>query len=877
MTLVSGTRLGSYEVLAPIGAGGMGEVYRARDTRLGRDVAIKVLPDAFARDAERLARFEREAQILASLNHSNIAALYGLEEHNGTRYLVLEYVPGETLAENVKRGALGIEEALETCKQIAEALEAAHEKGIVHRDLKPANIKITPEGKVKVLDFGLAKETAVKSAASDLSNSPTLTAYTKAGVILGTAAYMSPEQARGRPVDKRADIWAFGCLLYECLTGRQPFGGDTVTDRMAAIIRSEPDWLLLPSATPPAARRLLRRSLQKDPQRRLHDAGDARMEIEEALAELGLRAAGEVSVPARVPSISTWRSALPWALTALFAIAAAATFWLWKSAPAPPLVRFNVPLPDDAPLALARNRSARPLAVSADGTRIAYEARHGSSTQIYVRTLREFAALPVAGTEGGFGPFFSPDGQWLGFFADGKLKKIPLAGGPPLALADAPSGFGASWGPDDTIVFTPAAFGGLYRVSAGGGAPQLLTTPDVKQGERIHVDPQFLPGGKAVLFTIFSATGYAANRIAAVWLDNREQRVVMQNGAYARYLPGGHLVYMRSQALLAVPFTLKDLRAAGNPVPLVEGIRVFGDTAHFAVSDNGLLVYAPSASASNDYSLVWVERNGKETPVTAARREYEDLHLSPDGRYVALTIEGDETDVWVYEFARESFARLTAGGGNRDPLWTPDGKRLVYNAAKASANLFWRPVDGSAPEERLTTSESAQYPTGWTPDGRLLVFSEFGRGLWILPYDRGAGKPRPLVAETTDHATLSRDGRWLALEAGGQVYVQPFPGPGPKVQVSTEGGYEPLWSPDGRELFYREGAKIMAAQVTISPTLSASRPKPLFEGPYRTTGRDYDITPDGKRFIMIRGEQQSDTKQLHGVLNWFEEVKQKAR
>ncbi len=834
MTLTAGTRLGSYEVLAPIGAGGMGEVYRAKDTRLDRVVAIKVLPEAFAHDPERLSRFQREAKMLAALNHPNIATIYGLEQSNGTSYLVMELVSGETLAERVKRdGAVPIEEALGIAKQIAEALEAAHEKGIIHRDLKPANVKVTPEGKVKVLDFGLAKAFEGEAANDNPSNSPTLSmAATMHGMILGTAAYMSPEQARGKAVDKRTDIWAFGCVLYELLCGRPAFEGENVTEILAAVVKTEPGWSRLPEATPSAIRTLLRRCLRKDKRQRLHDAADVRIEIDDELANPS-------AASGAAPPEKSWQRSIPLSLAApvaaVLVIVAGILAWTLKPAPLSPSqnpahVQFGLP-PGDRLQTVNLN-----VALSADGTALAYIGIHGGVSQVYVRALDAPEAKALSGTEGAFSPFFSPDGQWIGFFAQGKLKKVPVGGGAPLTVCDSAPG-GASWGTDDTIVFSDGTR--LFRVSAAGGQPKILTTPDLAKGEYSHRYPQILPGGKNVLFTALNGFGWDESRIEVLRLDTGERRVLIRGGHTGRFLPSGHLVYYRAGALLAVPFDLARLEVRGDapPVTVADGVlQNTGTTgAAYAVSAAGVLAYIPALGAHQFVQrLVWVDRQGKIEPLAAPAKTYGYVALSPDGQHIAVSITSGTSVLWIYDLTRGSLTQLTSGQGSYiNPLWTPDGRRVVYRSNKAGIwNLYWRPADGSGAEERLTTSNDSDTPYSWSPDGKLLAFGKGNQAIWILPLE-GDRKPQPFL-ETSSFAAspqFSPDGHWLAYiseESGGlQVYVQPYPGPGGKWQVSTAGGNFPQWNPNSRELFYRNGDTTMVVDVTTSPTFSAGKPRVL--------------------------------------------------
>ena len=885
-----GQTLGHYRIEAKLGEGGMGVVYRAVDTHLGRAVAIKVLPQAFARDPERLARFEREAQVLASLNHPNIAAIYGLEQAGDVRYLVLEYVPGSTLA-----GPLPVEEALSVGRQIAEAFEAAHEKGIMHRDLKPANVKVTPEGKVKVLDFGLAKAFAGELPAADASQSPTLSvAPTRAGVILGTAAYMSPEQARGRALDNRTDIWSFGCVLYELLSGKQTFGGETVSDNITAILGREPDWSALPVATPQRIRELLGRSLRKDPSRRLQHIGDARIEIDEALAAPASDSTGVVAAARDRSS----RQAFLWGLPVVASLITGLVVWLLKPTPprpAAPATRTVVALPPTDQLTFGSQPS---VILSQDGKRLVYAASRGGRSQLYFRRMDRFEVTPIAGTEEASGPFFSPDGELIGFFAGGKLKKVSLSGGAPATLCDAPDGRGASWGSDDTIVFTarssPGA--GLSRVSAAGGAPEGLTTPDASKGEMGHRWPEFLPGGKAILFTTWASGNFDDARIGVLLPSTGQRRVLLEGGTCARYVPAspdsigtGHLVYGRAGVLLAAPFDPARLEITGRPFPLVQGLQMstnFTGSAHFSFSHSGTLIYVPGAAQTGGLILMWVDRKGTAAPLRQTHQSYLFPRLSPDGRRVGVQVLEGNHDVWVHELARDTLTRLTFDASfEGNPTWTPDGKRLAFASTRSGpSNLYWKVADGSGGEERLTTSPNLQTPCSFSPDGKWLAFTEIHTGsvrdIWVLPMD-GDRKPRPFLQTPFDEREprFSPDGRFLAYastESGpSQVYVQPFPGPGGKWQISIEGGGEPVWGRNGRQLYYRHSDRMMAVDVTTTASFSAGKPRPLFEGRYMAIPAftSYDVAPDGQRFLMVKEtEPQEAPKQINVVMNWMEEL-----
>ncbi len=910
MPVAIGARLGPYEVLALLGVGGMGEVYRARDTRLNRDVAIKVLPDLFAKDPERLARFQQEAQVLASLNHPHIAHIHELEESGGVCALVMELVEGEDLSQRIARGAIPLDDALPIARQIAEALEAAHEQGIIHRDLKPANVKVRPDGSVKVLDFGLAKalDPPSSSSAAALAMSPTIISpaprrgMTTLGVILGTAAYMSPEQATGRPVDRRSDLWAFGVVVLEMLTGRPVFTGETVSHLLASVLKSEPDWTALPSETPAPIRKLLRRCLEKDRKRRLDSAADARLEIDDALTPIGDESTLGVTTPR-----AAWRRALPWGVAAVLAIAASAATWLLKG-PAPHApVRVAINLPPGQRLA-ALNQPA--LAISPDGTNLVYVAVQGRDgegatnqgqpaiQQLYVRPLNSQETKPISGTEGAVGPFFSADGQWVGFFAGGKLKKVLANGGAAVTLADAPSPGGASWSSRGILALQLRQVGqrGLQQVSQEGGTPQPLTR--LQNGEFIHRWPAFLPGGQALLF-VGSATGatWGNSHIAVEAITEGERRnpsasvtTTLAQGTQPRYAPTGHLLYAQSGTLMAAPFDARRLALTGVAVPALEGVMQFNSSgaAQYSLSSTGTLVYLAGGLVLGQSRLVWVSRNGEEKPLPAVPHNYVFPRLSPDGRRVAVEILEQEEQTWVYDVPRDHLTRLAFEGSvNNVPAWSPDGKRIVFssNRSGVASNVFWALSDGSGGAERLTMSEHVNFPNSFSPDGQLLAYVEVtpetGSDIWVLRMaDRKAQLFLRAPSEETA-PTFSPDGRWLAYssnESGRrEIIVQPYPGPGGKWQISTDGGQEPLWNPKGGELFYRNGNRIMAVQVDVKSGFSASKPRMLFEGPYLPGGGFpfYDVSPDGQRFLMLKPleSQTSGPTQIHVVLNWFEELK----
>ncbi|OGD18691.1 MAG: hypothetical protein A2W03_08860 [Candidatus Aminicenantes bacterium RBG_16_63_16] len=757
----------------------MGVVYKAEDAKLARKVAIKVLPEAFTSDPERLARFEREARVLASLNHPNIAAIYGVEEADGKRFLILELVEGEDLAGRLTRGALTLEDTMEVCRQIAEGLEGAHEKGIMHRDLKPSNVKITTEGKVKILDFGLAKALVEDLTAVDFANSPTITAdMTQPGVILGTAAYMSPEQATGRPVDKRSDIWAFGCILYECLTGKRAFPGDTVTESMAAILRGDPDWDSLPTGTPPSVRAVLRRCLQKAPKERQRDIGDALIEIGEPADY-----SSEAAAAPRRPSL-TWLAA--GAAMMLLAGILIDRLFIMRHEPTLPssVVTSTIKVEPRhwlVGMVAEMERPSRPaVAFSNDGRFIVYsaiEANPGpqAKPRLFLRRLDQPEAKPIDGVDVGINPFLSPDNRWVGYLGpDRKLKKIPVEGGVESSLCEVSSLFGANWGPDNSIIYADDFADGLKRVSAEGGQPETLTKPDPKREEYSHRLPAWLPDGRAALFTILRRELDRQPRVALLRMDTREWRVLFEDAADARYVPTGHLVFMRQGTLMAARFDLAKLEVIGQPVALVENVmQAFhgGGTYHtcagqFAVSDSGTLIYAAGGVIPEERnSLVWVDQRGVEQPVTDLKLPFFAPRLSPDGRRIAYT--GRDWRIWVYDLNRGTNSLLTGDGSAVFPIWTPDSQRLLFSWQRSVViNLYRQPYDGSSPMERLTTSEHDQAAGSWSPDGNTVAVVEHTPETRydIVLLDASSGRVTPFLKSTSSEGwpDFSPDARWLA-------------------------------------------------------------------------------------------------------------------
>jgi serine/threonine protein kinase len=892
-----GQRFAHYEVLGQLGAGGMGEVYRARDGKLGRDVAIKILPRLFTSDPERRVRFDREARLLASLNHPHIGGIYGVEVVDGTPALVLELVDGDTLAERIAKGPIPIGEALTIAHQIADALEAAHENGIIHRDLKPANIKITAAGVVKVLDFGLAKTILGDGTGRDLSQSPTLTVNgTSDGIILGTAAYMSPEQARGKAVDKRTDVWAFGCVLYEMLTGRATFLGDTISDTIAAILGREPEWSAL--RTPASLRRVLQRCLEKDPRRRLHDIADARIEIEDVIN-------GAAGTPADGAAVNTRRQpvALPWSIAAVVAlVAVGALTWNFRTprparTAAPRISRMTIASSGTAALGITRGRS---LAITPDGTRVIYV---GSNNQLFVRSLDQLEARAILT---GAAPldwvFVSPDGEWVGIAESRTLKKVALTGGPAATILETDLTIGATWAPDGTIIFAtsdPAT--GLRRVSASGGDVTILTRPAPERGELDHLWPEMLPGGRAVLFTILAATGgLAAAQVAVLDLATGTYTVVVRGGSHAHYVPnglalptrtqheGGHLVYAAEGTLRAIAFDLTRLETRGMPVTVLPRLVTTQQGAgDFDVAADGTLAYVDAAGATSPAArtLVWVDREGREEALGAPARPYFHPRVSPDGTRVAVAIEDQENDIWVWDLARRTLDRLTFGPApDFAPVWTPDGHHLVfYSQRVGQGGLFWQPADRPGGVDRLSAGSP---PSGVTPDGRQVLFGTVGnQDMMMLALD-GTGRVEPLLQTPAieRNGIVSPDGRWLAYESdrSGQfeIYVGPFPNASAgQWLTSTAGGTRPLWARSGRELFYvaPDGA-LMAVHVNpLDGKWRSGSPEKILEGPYVTRSlrdkRTYDVSTDGKKFLMVKQPANQVAPQIVVVQNWVDELK----
>ena len=890
MPLALGTCLGTYQITAPIGAGGMGEVYRTRDTRLGRDVALKVLPEEFARDAERMARLRREAQVLASLNHPSIAAIYGFEDSSNVHALVMELVEGPTLAECIKAGAIPVDEALPLAKQICEAVEYAHERGIIHRDLKPANIKISRNDAVKILDFGLAKALEGDPASVDISSSPTISRMaTQAGIILGTAAYMSPEQAKGKPVDRRADIWAFGCVLYEMLTGRKPFDGETVTDTLAAVIKSEPDWSQLPANTPQAIRSLLLRCLKKDPRQRLQSIGDARIAIDETLS--GALDTGAIA--AQPDTRTKIRERITWAGMALFAIAAmlfAVGYFLRAPQSAPAIVSQIEP-PASTNFALA-GRSAGPPAISPNGRRLAFSAIASDGKQrLWVRPLDSATAQPLEGTDGATFPFWSPDGHYLGFFANGKLNRIDASGGPPLAIADAPNGRGGAWNGNGTILFAPNVNTPVYRISASGGTPQPVTKTSAGAGGIGDRWPQFLPDGKHFLFY---AHGNVPQNDAtyAASLDGSEPKLLAPGDSNAAYAPPGYLLFIRQGTLMAQRFDAGSLRLSGEAIPLAERAEVNGIVWRgiFTVSENGILAYEAGGATFGATRILWYDRNGKQAAETGTPGIFDTPTISSDGDKLAITMlnpSAGQNDIWVYDLARGIPTRLTFSHGsvNQEPVWSPDGKTIAFSSNRSGEyHLYEKAADGTGSTTPLVVDDAVETIASWSADGRYLIFDHFASQpgshseIWAMPLF-GERKAFPVVQDKQFYAgegVLSPDGKWLAYtsnESGQlEIYIVPFLHGSGKREVSTAGGSYPRWRRDGRELFYLSpDNKIMSAEIAEQgASLTIDKVQTLFQvNPAGGLGGwEYDVSADGKKFVVVSQGAQQASAPLTLVTNW---------
>jgi serine/threonine-protein kinase len=886
MTLSAGTRLGPYEILAPLGAGGMGEVYRARDTRLGREVAIKVLPGELSSDKERLRRFEQEARSASALNHPNIVTIHDIGQADSAPYIAMELVEGKTVRELIASGPLPVRTLLTISAQVAEGLAKAHGAGIVHRDLKPENLMVSADGFVKILDFGLAKLAETPDA---LSRSPTMAPPgTHPGTVLGTVGYMSPEQAAGQELDFRSDQFSLGSILYEMATGKRAFGRATTVDTLAAILHEEPEPIgRLNPGIPGPVRWIVERCLEKDPRARYASTLDLARDLAGVREHISELSGGETALSpgTRRRSQKLFRWILPAAALVVGLVGGLLLRRLDRepSQEAPPM-RLNLAFPPEESFAPAESPG---LAISPDGMRLVYVGRRPEGKRgLYVRPLDRLETTALPGTEGALNPFFSPDGDWVGFGAEGKLKKVSLSGGQPMVLCDAPTLRGASWGADGTILFSPVGNTPLLRVSDKGGEPKPLTKLEPEKGERTHRWPDILPGGKTALLTIHSLSAdYESARIGAVSLETGERRILFEGGTHARYVSSGHIIYARAGSLFAVLFDAKRLEVTGSPVPVLDGVSGFipAGFANYVVSSRGSLVYAPRDPRASERELVWLDRKGSTRLLTEVRRNYGAPSFSPDGRRLAVVAFGVtgglSANIWIYDLARDSWAQLTSGGSNSSPVWSPDGKRMVFASNRnGPINLFWVPTDRSAEPEQLTNTTGWPIASSWAPDGRTLIVSvqpgASGYDLSELSLD-GDRTMRPLLAtpSSEDAARLSPDGRWMAYhsnESGRpEVYVTRYPDPSGKSQISTNGGTDPVWSPDGRELYFRSGNKLMAVSIETAPEVRSGLPRALFEGPFDA----FDITPDGERFVLVRPAYPDlPPRPLVVVLGWLDEL-----
>jgi eukaryotic-like serine/threonine-protein kinase len=903
MALISGTKFGPYQIQSPLGAGGMGEVYRALDTRLDRTVAIKVLASHLASSPELKQRMEREARAISALNHPHICHLYDIGSQDGTDYLVMEFLDGQTLAERLRKGALSFDELLKVGIEVAEALETAHRAGIVHRDLKPGNIMLTRAG-AKLMDFGLAKPVAVGgsgavsapllSAARTLSGPSPLSPLTTAGSIVGTIQYMAPEQIEGREADSRSDIFAFGAVLYEMVTGKRAFEGASQLSVASAILEKEPEVIsALKPLTPPILERTIRKCLAKQPDQRWQSASDLATQLN------WMTDASSTEMAPKPVEAGRARGRVALSMAALLILAVGVVAWMYgrRSTTPEQVMRFSINLP--AGDALGGSWWWYPsVAVTPDGSQIAYVAHHGGVSQIYVRAIGDLNARPVPGTEGADTPFFSPDGRWLGISSGGKLKKVPLAGGPTVTISKAVT-TSVCWAPDGTIYF--GSHSGLFKVAATGGEPQRITTLDPKKQETDHRFPEILPGGKALLFVIRNAEqpSFDEADIAVLSLATGERKILIKSGTNPSYVSSGHLVFLRAGVLQAVPFDPVRLEIKGAAVPVAENVlenpRI--GAGQYAISGDGSLIYIPGGVTYGEHELVFVDKAGNTRSLTATKRPYEDFTISPDGRFIATTIEGPVTDTWVHDIARDTETRFTSGVENRDPAWTADGMHIAYGGYRnGKYRVLWKPINGG-PEETLLASDEAVFAWFFSGDGRALLYADMGASLnvGILPLDDREHSHLLFPKEyNVEWAILSPDCQWIAYnsdESGrAEVYVAPFPSLAPRERISTEGGMHPLWAPDGRELYYRTAAnmedqehralgqhtRVMAVSIETKPTFKAGQPHLLFEGPYFASGHDIAVAPDGRGFILIReSESQSGPNGLQVVVHWVEELKQR--
>ncbi len=890
MPLEIGTRLGPYEILAPLGAGGMGEVYRARDTRLDRAVAVKVLPSHLSANHDARQRFEREARAVSSLNHPHICTLHDIGSQDGVDFLVMEHLEGETLAARLQRGPLPPAELLRCATEVADALEKAHRQGLIHRDLKPGNVMLTKSG-AKLLDFGLAKTLAAAGGPGGMTGSPTMTSpLTAAGALVGTFQYMAPEQLEGSEADARSDIFAFGMTLYEMATGKKAFGGKTQASLIASILKEEPQPIsVFQSMTPPAIERLVSTCLAKDPEERRQTMHDVLLELR-WIAEAG----PQPGVPAVAASRSRPRERLLWFLVVLLGAVGVALGLAWHRAVSvePRAIHAFVTAPDKTTIR-STGFGAGPVAVSPDGSRLVFAARREDGIELlWVRPLDSAVATPLVGTEAASYPFWSPDGRSIGFFAAGKLKRVDAAGGPALSLCDASGARGGAWNPEGVILFAPQQASGLFRVPAAGGVPVEVTKLDEARHEETHRWPQFLPGGRRFIFFSRIAVGDETNAVMAGSLDGGDARIIFRNHSNAVYA-SEHLLFMRDTTLMAQPFNASDLTLKGDAVPIAEQVQFDAAFSRgvFSASENGVLVYQ-TGDAQTGSQLIWFDRSGKQTGTLGDKALYVDFSISPDLKKVAVSVSDPRVgppDLWIYEVGRGLRTRFTFDPRpDNGPIWSPDGSRVVFSSTrKGSFDLYIKSYAGSADEELFLETEHDQFPESWSSDGRYVAYQSRGvpgtvSDIWVLPLS-GDRKPIPFLQTRflERHAQFSPDGHWIAYisdESGrDEVYVAPFPVPGRKWQISNAGGIRPYWRQDGREIYYlAEDNRITAVDVgQQGATFEVGAAKPLFVIRPQRPGTIYRVSPEGQRFLVNTAVEEERPTPLTLVVNWTADLKQK--
>ncbi|MFT4543524.1 MAG: Tol biopolymer transport system component [Planctomycetota bacterium] len=891
MSLTKSQQLSFYEILGPLGAGGMGEVYLARDTRLDREVAIKVLPDEFAEDEERLRRFEREAKVLASLNHPNIAGIHGMDQVDSTFFIAMELVPGEDLSERIEQGALEVEEALDVCRQIATGLEAAHEAGVVHRDLKPANIRSTAAGVVKILDFGLAKpmHPGMSKEGSSTAQSDSF-AMTAEGRILGTPTYMSPEQARGKPIDRRTDIWAFGCVLFECLAGKRAFGGDNFSDVTAAILRGEPEWALLDGRVSASVIRLLKRCLEKDPTKRIRDMGDVGLEIDELLSgDPSALVHGSAQSEGTGPQSSRMRVV---ALVVLGLVAGIAGSVLLGDASKPAAIS---EAPEDSPamrLAIHLERhqelkSQSHIAFAPDGESIVFCGLENGQRMLFRRRLDEAHAIPITGTEGGQRVFLSLDGRWVGFATNTDLMKVPAGGGRPFRIGPSTGAGGGTWLEDGTIVFSPVYSSGLCRVSAEGGTPAQLTTPDRAGGELGHWWPRPLPGGRWVIYTGFR-TPVDTSHISVLDLETGESRTLIEGGFDARYVETGHLLYGKGTRLYALPFDPVTATVTGAALVVLDDVSVeqINGTAVVSVSKHGTLAYVTVALGDPLRELVWFDRGGAASPAIDEQRRYKSVSLAPDDSQVALTIQGESQDIWTYSFERKTLSRLTSGPDTESgPVWSRDGSELFYVVDRPPFELnrigIANPDSGLPIWDEIPDFDCNQISV--SPDGSTVAFARSGEGFGSSLYARkldGSESAWPIRADRArlNFPSLSPEGNWVVYQSSEtgreEIYIESLSGLGGREQLSAGGGMEPLWAGNG-DIFYRHAGHLYVCTTRIGESFEFDPPERLIAFESTDTSsevRSYSVSADGERILAVTTPDASRPRQIEIIPNWTREL-----